>query len=272
MPRYSLILLGAICVARPVLAQCPDGTPPPCATRARAARVTPPAAERGRRFLVLPFRNLSRNPEHDWLVEGSTTMLAEALSRWQDLSVVSDERLYPALRRAGLTPGAVMDPVPVRRVADETGGWTVVNGEVLAWPWVSERIARWREAVAERQRRFRPLSVTVTEQELVVEWVVSDSTPFTWNRPSTRPGQAEYSWTVSYTLRGRLGGWVLRNTRAIDAPERSGTLAELVADAGRYVDASPRVAPGRLTIARAEPDLEHASQEPAHAVLQQKPS
>ena len=117
-----------------LLAQCPDGTPPPCAgARARAAaHAPPPAAERGRRFLILPFRNLSRSPELGWLVEGSTTMLADALSRWQEISVVPDERLYPALRRAGLASGAIMDPVRVRRVAEETAGWTAVTGEVIA--------------------------------------------------------------------------------------------------------------------------------------------
>lgn len=152
MTRHSLIMLGALGVARPVLAQCPDGTPPPCVTGTRPARATPPApAERGRRFLILPFRNLSRNPEHDWLVEGSTTMLAEALSRWQDLTVVSDERLYPALRRAGLTPGAVMDLVPVRRVAEETGGWTVVNGEILALGTRIRLSARAYDVVTNRE-------------------------------------------------------------------------------------------------------------------------
>ena len=115
--------------------QCPDGSPPPCAApRARpAARVTPPsAAERGRRFLVLPFRNVTRGADQEWLVEGSTAILAEALGRWQGVSVVSDERLYPALRRAGIAPGGVADQARVRRVAEETGGWTAVTGDVYA--------------------------------------------------------------------------------------------------------------------------------------------
>jgi TolB-like protein len=95
--------------------------------------VQPPSpADRGRRFLVLPFRNLSRAPEHEWLVEGSTTMLADALARWSEISVVRDDLLYPALRRHGLVPGTVMEPTRVRRVAEETGGWTAVTGEVLA--------------------------------------------------------------------------------------------------------------------------------------------
>ncbi len=116
-------------------AQCPDGTPPPCrAGVAPAARraAPPPPAERGRRFLVLPFRNLTRASEHEWLVEGSTTILADALARWQEIHVVPDDELYPALRRAGLAPGTVMEAARVRRVAEQTGGWTAVTGDVLA--------------------------------------------------------------------------------------------------------------------------------------------
>jgi TolB-like protein len=117
-------------------AQCPDGTPPPCAATARRAaprQAPPPAAERARRFLVLPFRNLSRSPEYDWLVEGSPVLITDALSRNDAVTVVPDERLYPALQRAGLTPGAVMDLARVRRIASETGGWTAVTGEILAF-------------------------------------------------------------------------------------------------------------------------------------------
>jgi TolB-like protein len=117
---------------RLAMAQCPDGTPPPCEARARVPRLTPPApAQRGRHFLVLPFRNLSHSPALEWLVEGSPTLLADALSRWQEISVVPDDRLFPALRRNGVQPGSIVEPVRARRLAEETGGWTVVSGEVL---------------------------------------------------------------------------------------------------------------------------------------------
>jgi len=71
--------------------QCPDGTPPPCVARATPPAARPPApGARSRTFLILPFRNLTRAPEHEWLVEGSPAMLADALGRWQDLMVVSE--------------------------------------------------------------------------------------------------------------------------------------------------------------------------------------
>src|SRR5438874_3156870 len=116
--------------------QCPDGSPPPCGSvrdtrvMARLAVVPPSATERARRFLILPFRNVTRQPDQDWLVEGSTTMLADALGRWEGISVVSDERLYPVLKKQGIAPGSVIDPQRVRRLAEETGGWTAVTGEV----------------------------------------------------------------------------------------------------------------------------------------------
>jgi TolB-like protein/tetratricopeptide (TPR) repeat protein len=129
----SLVLLTTASTAR---AQCPDGTPPPCGTTRVAqagVRVSvPSAAERARRFLILPFRNVTRQTEQEWLVEGSTTMLSDALGRWQGITVVTDEKLYPALKRAGISPGAVADAPSIRRVAEETGGWTAVTGEVLA--------------------------------------------------------------------------------------------------------------------------------------------
>jgi TolB-like protein len=125
-----VFVLGALSNA--LLAQCPDGTPPPCEHSGAAVRRPPPLRERQRSFLVLPFRNLSGSTARDWLVEGSTTMLADALGQWTEISVVTDERLYPALRREGLRPGVVMDLARVRRVAAETGGWTAVTGEIVA--------------------------------------------------------------------------------------------------------------------------------------------
>lgn len=48
----------------------------------------PPPAERTRRFVVLPFRNVTRAEAVEWLVEGSPTLLADALGHWQDVYVV----------------------------------------------------------------------------------------------------------------------------------------------------------------------------------------
>lgn len=134
----------------PAAAQCPDGTPPPCEVRARTARVEPPPPEaRARSFLVLPFRNLTGAPEHEWLVQGSVAMLVETLGQWQEIHVVPERTLVPALRRHGLTPGDVMDPAPVRRIARETGGWTVVTGDILTLGATVRIRARTYDAVTD---------------------------------------------------------------------------------------------------------------------------
>src|SRR5256714_3025966 len=128
-------LLSAL-VVRCARAQCPDGTAPPCRRGAAEAAVTPPPPaerDRARTFLILPFRNLSRIADYQWLVEASPTMLADALGQWTELTVVPDERLYPALRRQELHPGDVMDLASLRRVAAETGGGAAgAGGNIVA--------------------------------------------------------------------------------------------------------------------------------------------
>jgi TolB-like protein len=126
----------ASCIALPLAAnaQCPDGTPPPCAGERRAAarRAPPPPAARARSFLLLPFRNVTRAEGQDWLVDGAPLMLADALGQFRDLTVVSGERQLAARRRLGLAEGAAPDATQLRRLADETGGWTAVGGSVFA--------------------------------------------------------------------------------------------------------------------------------------------
>lgn len=138
-PRGNALALRLILVAAPLMlaqgaqAQCPDGTPPPCRAATAGRRRPPgPPAVRARQFAVLPFRNLSRSPELEWLIEGAPVLLADVLGRWREISVVPEEQLAPALRRAGITPGTVPDLASLRRVADETGGWTLVTGEMIA--------------------------------------------------------------------------------------------------------------------------------------------
>src|SRR2546421_4288032 len=145
-------LLSAL-VVRCARAQCPDGTAPPCRRGAAEAAVTsPPPAERdrARTFLILPFRNLSRIADYQWLVEASPTMLADALGQWTELTIVPDERLYPALRRHELHPGDVMDLASLRRVAAETGGWTAVTGEIIVTGERVEGRARGYELLTPR--------------------------------------------------------------------------------------------------------------------------
>ena len=150
---FPAVLAGAVALVAlsgTLRAQCPDGTPPPCGRAAPARRAPPSERERRRAFLVLPFRNLSHAAAYDWLVDASPTMLSDALGQWSEVSVVPDERLFPALRRQGLRSGDVADLPRLRRVAEETGGWTAVTGEIVA---LGERVrvsARAFDVVTQR--------------------------------------------------------------------------------------------------------------------------
>src|SRR5437899_9839682 len=154
--RHGAVIVAFLSalVVRSAGAQCPDGTAPPCSRGALGAATTsPPPAERdrARTFLILPFRNLSRIAAYQWLVEASPTMLADALGQWTELTVVPDERLYPALRRHELHPGDVMDLASLRPVAAETGGWTAVTGEIIVTGERLQVSARAYDVVTRRQ-------------------------------------------------------------------------------------------------------------------------
>ena len=132
-------VIAYVMLAVPALhAQCPDGTPPPCAGTRKAVppasrlNAVPAAASRARHLLLLPFRNITRGPAQEWLVNGAPVMLASALGQYADLQVVPEERLASSLRRVSLQPDAVPDAEQLRRIADETGGWTAVSGTVVA--------------------------------------------------------------------------------------------------------------------------------------------
>jgi TolB-like protein len=156
---YRLAFLLAACWTGYLEGQCPDGTPPPCIAAAlrRPSRpaVEPPAdSVRARLLMILPFRNLSRSPAHEWLVEASTAMLASALHPAPQLVIAPDEVVFPALRRQRLAPGEILDAARVRRVAEETGGWTAIYGEILALPTRVLVSARATDVVTGQPRGF----------------------------------------------------------------------------------------------------------------------
>ena len=113
--------------------QCPDGSPPPCAVKrpVTAPRSVPGPQERARRFLFLPLRNVTRGPAQEWLVAGGALMLAEALGHYGDLTVVPEEQLTAARRRLHLPNDSVPDASQLRRLAEETDGWTAVTGNIF---------------------------------------------------------------------------------------------------------------------------------------------
>jgi hypothetical protein len=124
-----------LCAASQAGAQCPDGTPPPCAASRRAApvkRAVPSPDARARRFMLLPFRNVTRVTAQDWLVTGAPLMLGESLGQFEDLTVVSEEKLNAARRRLSIRADSLPDATQLRRLAEETDGWTAITGNLYA--------------------------------------------------------------------------------------------------------------------------------------------
>lgn len=133
MTAARSVALALLIATQALEAQCPDGSPPPCArAQQAAARPVPPKPERARHLMFLPFRNVTRRPEHEWLVAGAPLMLEQALGQFRDLSVVPDERLTAARRRLRMHADSVPDPAQLRHLAAETGGWTAITGNIFA--------------------------------------------------------------------------------------------------------------------------------------------
>lgn len=112
-------------------AQCPDGTPPPC----RGA-VSPVAVRRAnpqlnaRSWIVVPFGNVTRSPELEWLRDASVNLLTLDLSRWTDITVVDDKRVGDLLRE--LPParaGAQLTLGDGLALARRAGAGTLVMGD-----------------------------------------------------------------------------------------------------------------------------------------------
>src|SRR2546425_3209242 len=81
----AVVLLTAA-LAAPVLAQCPDGSPPPCrAAQPERATAAPPANS----LAVLYFDNLSLDTAHAYLADGLTDELIVRLGEVRRLDVKS---------------------------------------------------------------------------------------------------------------------------------------------------------------------------------------
>ena len=121
------IAVGALLLPGLVRAQCPDGSPPPCAAQAPVRRA-PPLDDR--MWLVLPFENVAKGRDLDWLPDASVNLLYLDLSRWQDIRVLDDERVADLLRSARTPPGA-LGLADGLRLAKQVGAGKLVMGDVL---------------------------------------------------------------------------------------------------------------------------------------------
>jgi len=129
--RVALALLTVV-AGRPALAQqCADGSPPPCARQAASiARRVDPALD-DRTWIVVPFNNVSRTPDVDYLRDASVNLLYLDLAKWSDVRVIDDARVADLIRQV---PEARTSPLSLdaaTAVARRAGAGRLVMGNVI---------------------------------------------------------------------------------------------------------------------------------------------
>src|SRR3954469_19769548 len=129
----ALLLSAAVAAS----AQCPDGSPPPCrarttttATVAPRRTANPPLSDAT--WIVLPFDNVSKAPDVEWLRDGSVNLLYLDLSKWTDIRVIDDERVADLLREVPEAQGEKQLSLAAGlAVARRAGAGKLVMGDVL---------------------------------------------------------------------------------------------------------------------------------------------
>lgn len=99
------------------------------ATRGRSD--LPKGVDSRKSILIGYFDNTTQDPTLDWLRVGGVDLLAQALGRWQDLSVIDAERLLDLSRRANIPMGRRLSQDDVLRLAREARVWTATLGSVV---------------------------------------------------------------------------------------------------------------------------------------------
>ncbi|HEU4830439.1 MAG TPA: hypothetical protein VFT04_14690, partial [Gemmatimonadales bacterium] len=84
-----------------------------------------------RSILIGFFSNTRQDPALDWLRVGGVELLAQWLSRWEDVQVVDAERLLDLARRAELDQGAQLSQNDVIGLAKQAGVWTATTGSIF---------------------------------------------------------------------------------------------------------------------------------------------
>ena len=126
-------LAAAIILVPDAQAQCPDGSAPPCRSQAAPAprrAVNPPLDENT--WIVVPFDNLSKAEDAEWLRGASVNLLYLDMSRWRDIKVVDDERVADLLRETPEAATATSLSLNAGlAVAKRAGAAKLVMGDVL---------------------------------------------------------------------------------------------------------------------------------------------
>jgi tetratricopeptide (TPR) repeat protein/TolB-like protein len=113
------------------MAQCPDGSPPPCGRPAASARrPAPPPDERT--WIVVPFENVANAADIDWLKNASVNLLYLDMSKWRDIRVIDDERVADFMREVPeIRAGQALTLQTGMAVARRAGAGKLVMGDLL---------------------------------------------------------------------------------------------------------------------------------------------
>jgi len=115
IPRHVVVTLAAFALARPLVAQCPDGTPPPCASaRSRAPAPSPNSVA------VLYFENGSRDSTDAYLADGLTEEVILRLQQVQRLEVKSRYESRRVRGRRNAAPEALGRELAARYLVNGT--------------------------------------------------------------------------------------------------------------------------------------------------------
>jgi tetratricopeptide (TPR) repeat protein/TolB-like protein len=128
----SIALTLVVFRAGTALAQCPDGTPPPCrgAASAGARRPNPPLD--AQTWIIVPFDNVARVPDIDWLKDASVNLLYLDMSKWRDIRVIDDERVADFIREVPEARGGqTLTLQSGIAVARRAGAGKLVMGDLL---------------------------------------------------------------------------------------------------------------------------------------------
>ena len=130
-PRL-LLSVALVAGATRVAAQCPDGTPPPCRGAVIASIARRPAlALNPRAWIVVPFGNVMKAQDLDWLRDASVNLLTLDMSRWNDVSVVPDKRVGDLLRELSPRGNEALTLNDGMAVARRAGAAMLVMGDFL---------------------------------------------------------------------------------------------------------------------------------------------
>ncbi len=98
----------------------------------RSRPAGPPHGVNPRHSLLIGFfANRTGDPGLGWLRLGGVELMTRPLVRWEDLTVVSPERLLDLARRVGMSEDATLSTGDVRTLAREAGVWTATIGTIV---------------------------------------------------------------------------------------------------------------------------------------------